>query len=106
MIGLLAYSAILLIILFILTFLTLRSTISLSAFHREGRLSYVAMAITLFPVPIFTVVLAIASTEGVLDDESVMHILLLWVEFTLGVLLPVLIMMTLFLPNVSASLQY
>lgn len=96
----LVYSATLLIILFVLTFLTLRTTVSLSAFHREGRLSYVALAIILTPVPIFTVLLAIASTEEMFEDD-VIHILLLWVEFALGVLLPMLIMMTLFLPNVS-----
>ena len=76
---------------------------SLSAFHREGRLSYVALAMTLVPIPFLTVVLAIATTEDAFD-EDVIHVLLLWVEFALGVLLPALIMMALFLPNVSITL--
>ena len=99
-IAALVYSVTLLVILFILTFLTLRSTVSLSAFHREGRLSYVALAMILVPVPILTVLLTIAMTEEAFDDD-VIHVLLLWVEFALGVLFPVLIMMALFLPNVS-----
>ena len=96
----LSYAITLLVFLFVLTFLTLRSTMSLSAFHREGRLSYVATAITIFPIPMFTVILAIASTEGAFE-EGMEHAIFVWVEFALGVLLPTLIMLVLFLPNVS-----
>ena len=60
-----------------------------------------ATAIVLFPVPIFTVLLAIASTDGAFE-EGMVHVVFLWVEFTLGVLLPILIMLVLFLPNVSS----
>ena len=74
---------------------------TLSAFHREGTFSYMATAIVLFPVPIFTVLLAIASTDGAFE-EGMVHVVFLWVEFTLGVLLPILIMLVLFLPNVSS----
>ena len=69
-IAALVYSSTLLVILFILTFLTLRSTVSLSAFHREGRLSFVALAMILVPVPILTVLLAIAMTEEAFDDDT------------------------------------
>lgn len=92
----LSYVIVLLLILFILTFLTLRST--MSAFRREGVLSYIATAITLSMIPVFTVILALASAKGVFEEDVVF----VWVEFAVGVLLPILIMATLFLPNVRA----
>ena len=97
---LLPYEAFLLVILFVLTFLTLRNTVAGSTFHREGTLSYVATTIVLMLIPVFTVLLAIASTEGAFM-EGVVHIVFVWVEFTVGVLLPMLLMLVLFLPNVS-----
>ena len=62
-----------------------------------------ATAIVLFPIPIFTVILALASTDGAFE-EGMVHVIFVWVEFTLGVLLPVLIMLVLFLPNVSIAI--
>ena len=72
----------------------------MSTFHREGELSYQATAITLFPVPIFTIIYTFATTSGVFE-EGMLHLINVWIEFTLGVLLPILIMLVLFLPNVS-----
>ena len=72
----------------------------MSAFRREGVLSYIATTITLFPIPVFTVILGLASVNGIFEEDT-MHMIFVGVEFTLGVLLPILIMLVLFLPNVS-----
>ena len=90
--------AILLLVLFVLTFLVLRTT--MSAFHREGTLSYVVMSIALFPLPIIDVIHTIATTSD-LFGKNMVHLIFVWIEFTQGVLFPLLIMSLLFLPNVS-----
>ena len=96
-----SYMGILLLTLFVLTFLVLRTT--MSAFRREGTLSYVVMSIALFPLPIIDVVHTFATTGDVFMTTMV-HLIFVWIEFTQGVLFPLLIMSVLFLPNVSVSM--
>lgn len=95
-----SYMAILLLVLFVLTFLVLRTT--MSAFRREGTLSFVVMSVALFPLPVMDVIHTIATT-GDLFAKTMVH---LWIEFTQGVLFPLLIMSVLFLPNVSVPVFY
>ena len=94
----LAYTLFLLVLLFIFAFLTLRSTIS--AFHREGVLSYLATTIALLPLPLFNIILTIAIADDVFDERT-KHIIFARVTFALSVLLPLLIISVLFIPNVS-----
>ena len=92
----LSYNMLLLLFLFVLTFLTLRTS-RMKKFHREGQLSFIAIAIALFPVPF---VVAVALTV-IKKDSFRGHVSFMWLEFTLGVLIPILIMLVLFFPNVS-----
>ena len=92
---------VLLLSLCVLTFLVLRTT--MSAFHREGTLSYVVMSIVLLPLPIIDIIHTFASTGDVFVKTTV-HLIFVWIEFTQGVLFPLLIMSVLFLPNVSTCI--
>ena len=67
-------------------------------FQREARQSYVAVSITLVPVP-FLIITLVVLNENDLTMNFIRSIL--WIEFTLSVLIPTLIMLVLFLPNVS-----
>ena len=83
-------------VLFVLTYLTVR--VPLSNFHREGELSQIATAITLFPLPIFVGIRGIYNIDELFVEE---YAALLWIEFITGVLLPMVIMIVLFAPSVS-----
>ena len=90
--------SVLFLTLAVLTFLALRTT--MSAFHREGTLSYMVMSVVLLPLPIIDIIHTFASTGDVFVKTTV-HLVFVWIEFTQGVLFPILIMSVLFLPNVS-----
>ena len=96
-----SYLAILFLILFVLTFLALRTT--MSVFHREGTLLYIVMSIVLLPLPIIDILHTFASTGDVFVKTTV-HLIFVWIEFTQGVLFPLLAMSVLFLPNVSTCI--
>ena len=95
---LMSYNAALLLVLFLLAFLN--SLVHLTAFRREGLHSLQAAAIIFFPIVIFTVVQYILKHPFKIVNLRV----LLWMEFTLGVLLPTLTLAFLFAPNVRTTI--
>ena len=95
------YSMLLLLFLFALTFLTLRTS-RMKTFHHEGQLSFIATAITLFPIPF--IVSGALTMVG--NDSFMRHINVIWLEFIMGVLIPILIMLVLFFPNVSMQVAF
>ena len=90
------YTSILHIFFFVLTFLTLR--INMKIFRREGKLSFLAAALVLFPVPIFIVIYS-----STIQEQN--QVIVLWTEFIMGSLIPTIVMVLLFLPNVSVYYQ-
>lgn len=93
------YNIFLLLTLFIVTVLSLNS--SMKIFHRESRLSYLAVSIIIFPIVIIDIINSIAETNMAYRIE-IIHVLV-WIHCTSGVLVPGVIMLVLFLPNVSTE---
>ena len=69
----------------------------MKTFHREGQLSFIAAAISLFPV-LFIVAVSLTLFGS---DSFMRHVRMIWLDFTMGALMPMLIMLVLFFPNVS-----
>ena len=91
------YNLFLLFFLVILSFLT--SFVKSETFRREAYLSLRATALTILPLPILTVVYTILRFEKTIDVDHVQPIV--WIRVILTVVFPVLIMIVLFVPNVS-----
>ena len=91
------YNALLLFSLLILTFLT--TFIHSEMFRREAVLSLRAVAITIFPLPILYTVFTLTLIRGEFTIDQIQPTL--WMRITLTLIFPVLIMMVLFIPNVS-----
>ena len=92
------YNTALLLILLALTFLT--SLIHSSVFSHEALLSLRSLAIILIPLPFQSVAEIILKNPHSFKVENIQP--LLWMDFTRGVLLTVLIMLVLFVPHVRA----
>ena len=91
------YNSLLLLLLLILTFLT--SFVQSETFRREAHLSLRAVGMTILALVIVSIALNLLSLQGVFNVKHIQPIL--WMHVTLTVLLPVLIMLVLFVPNVS-----
>lgn len=91
------YNSLLLFSLLILTFLT--SFVQSETFRREAHLSLRAVGITILPLLIVIIALNILKYGGAFTVDHIRPIL--WMRVTLTVLFPVLIMIVLFVPNVS-----
>lgn len=91
------YNSLLLFLLLILTFLT--SFVQSETFRREAHLSLRAVGITILPLLIVVIALNILRYGGAFTVDHIQPIL--WMRVTLTVLFPVLIMIVLFVPNVS-----
>ena len=91
------YNSFLLFCLLILTFLT--SFVQSEIFRREARLSLHAVGITIIPLLIFTIALSLLMLRGAFIVDHIQPIL--WMHVTLTLLFPMLIMLVLFVPNVS-----
>ena len=89
-----SYNAVLLFVLFLLAFLN--TLVHLSVFRREGIQSLQAAVIIFVPIVIATVIQSIFRVSF----QIVYLNAILWMEFTLGVLLPILTSAILFVPNV------
>lgn len=92
------YTSITLVFLFVLTFLV--ANVSWGEFSREGLGSHRAVALAVLPLPALYIIWAIL----LVYFPVLRYHALLWIEFTLTGLLPVLIMIVLFTPNVSACM--
>ena len=95
---LISYNAALLFVLFLLAFLN--TLVHLSVFRREGLQSLQAAVIIFVPIVIATVIQNILKASFQIVYLNV----ILWMEFTLGVLLPILTSAVLFVPNVRLQL--
>lgn len=91
---LMSYNAALLFVLFLLAFLN--TLVHLSVFRREGLQSLQAAVIIFVPIVIATVIQSILKVSFQIVYLNV----ILWMEFILGVLLPMLTSAVLFVPNV------
>ena len=89
-----SYNAALLIVLFLLAFLN--TLVHLSVFRREGLQSLQAAVFIFVPIVIATVIQSVLKVSF----QIVYLRVILWMEFTLGVLLPILTSALLFIPNV------
>lgn len=92
---LIIYTTVLLFFLFVLTFLV--ANVHRLDFRREGLGSHRAVSLAILPLPALYIVWAIL----LVYFPVVRYRALLWIEFTLTGLLPMLIMVVLFAPNVS-----
>lgn len=91
---LMSYNTALLFVLFLLAFLN--TLVHLSVFRREGLQSLQAAVFIFVPIVIATVIQSILKVSF-----QIVHLrVILWMEFTLGVLLPILTSALLFVPNV------
>ena len=93
-----SYNTVLLLALQLLAFLN--SLVHLPTFRREGVYSLKAAAIVFFPLTLCTVTRYILIYR-VIGEFQIYYIrVLIWMEVTLDVLLPVLTMIVLFIPSV------
>ena len=95
-IALSIYNILLLLFLVILTFLV--TFVQSPTFRREANLSLRAIGVAILPLPL----LATAILTLRFKEEFIVYLQpILWIYVTATLLLPVLIMLVLFLPNVS-----
>ena len=91
-----SYNTVLLLVLQLLAFLN--SLVHLPTFRREGVYSLKAAAIVFFPLTVCTVARYLLIYIG---EFQIYYIrVIIWMEVTLDVLLPVLTMIVLFIPSV------
>ena len=91
------YNIFLLFSLVILSFLT--SFVKSETFRREAHLSLRATALTILPLPILTVAYTVLRFGETVNVDHVQPIV--WIRVILTVVFPVLIVIVLFVPNVS-----
>ena len=91
------YNLFLLFFLVVLSFLT--SFVKSETFRCEAHLSLRATALTILPLPILMVAYTVLRFGETVDVDHVQAIV--WIRVTLTVIFPVLIVIVLFVPNVS-----
>ena len=88
------YNLFLLFFLMVLSFLT--SFVKSETFRREAHLSLRATALIILPLPILTVAYTVLRFGETVDVQAIV-----WIRVALTVIFPVLIVIVLFVPNVS-----